>query len=65
MCSFSFLTDKRQPKSPPAVPPTPRVRGSLSVDNVSYKIIAVIITFRKCNKNPLKRRAGACLSSRK
>ena len=62
---FSCLTDKSRPDAPPTLRRTPRVGEVYYSMTGARQTIAVIITFRKCNKNSLPRHAGAYRSSRK
>jgi hypothetical protein len=66
-CFFSCLTDKRRPNaSPDAIPTlrhTPHVGEVYESMTGARQTIAMIITFRKSNKIPLERRAGAYRSS--
>jgi hypothetical protein len=61
---FWFLTDKGRGDALPVLrrtPPLGEVKQSL---REARRTIAVIIAFRKCNKNSLERRGGDYRSSR-
>lgn len=53
------MTEKRRPNAPPAMRNTPRVGEVEQLMAVTRQTIAVVTTFRKCNKNSQERRAGA------
>ena len=62
---FSCLADKGRPNTLPAMLRTPLVGEVERYMMGARQTIAVIITFRKCNKKALERRTGAYRSSRK
>jgi hypothetical protein len=61
------LTDQRRPESPlealPALLYVSQIGEFERPMTGASQTIAVIITFRKCNKNPVKRRTGDDRSS--
>ena len=62
---FLFPLIKRRPNALSVLRRLPRVQEVLHSMTGARQTIAVIITFRKCNKNSLERRAGAYRPGRK